>query len=275
MIKFNKAVVLILLILGSLASMLPFYLMLNMSLKSPTELNTTSVWAPPVKATLDNYIAVLTNPNISFAGFLKNTVVITFFSTLGAIFSATLVAFGFARLRFKGRDRWFILLLSTMMLPGVVTMIPGYTLFKTFGWIDTYLPLIVPAYFGGGAFNIFLLRQYMMGIPFELDEAAKLDGASSWTIYRQVIMPLCGPALATVGIFSFLYNWRDFMGPLIYVNSNHKQTLEVGLSAYNSLRSQEWHFLMAGAVMTSLPLIAIFLLGQRYFVKGIALTGGK
>lgn len=270
-----KAVAVFLLVSGSIIFMLPFYLMLVMSLKTPAELNTTSIWAWPTNLTWGNYQTVLTNPNVDFGLFFKNTAFISIVGTIGAVASSAMVAYGFARVQFRGRDRLFILLLSTMMLPGIVTMIPSYVMFAKIGWINTFNPLIIPAFFGGGAFNVFLLRQFMLGIPRELDEAAIIDGANHSTIFWKLILPLCGPALATVTIFAFIYNWRDFMGPLTYLNETNKQTLEVGLSTYNTLRAQEWHLLMAGSVLVSIPLIIIFFLGQRWFVKGIALSGGK
>jgi multiple sugar transport system permease protein len=165
--------------------------------------------------------------------------------------------------------------MSTMMLPAIVTMIPTYALYKYLHWVDTFLPLIVPAWFGGGAFNIFLLRQFFMGVPRELDEAAILDGASHSVIFWRIIMPVSGPALATVGIFAFIYNWRDFMGPLIYLNSPEKQTLELGLRTYQALQAEQWHLLMAGSVIVMIPLLTLFILGQRYFVKGIVMSGLK
>jgi multiple sugar transport system permease protein len=166
-------------------------------------------------------------------------------------------------------------LLATMMLPGIVTMIPTYLVFKYLHWVDTFLPLWVPAWFGGGAFNIFLLRQFFKGIPMELDEAAVLDGASHSTIFWRIILPLSGPALATVGIFSFIYVWRDFQGPLLYLNSPEKQTLELGLQTYRSLNNEQWNLLMAAATLVTIPLIVLFLVGQRWFVRGIVMTGGK
>jgi multiple sugar transport system permease protein len=162
-----------------------------------------------------------------------------------------------------------------MMLPGIVTMIPTYVLYKYLHWVDTFYPLIVPAFFGGGAFNIFLLRQFFMGIPRELDEAAILDGANNATIFWRVILPNSGAALATVGIFAFIFNWRDFMGPLLYLNAPEKQTLELGLRTYQSLNAEKWELLMAGAVLVMIPLLVLFLVGQRYFVRGIVMTGGK
>jgi len=254
---------------------MPFYTSVSMSLKTPSELASSAAWDLPKQPTLSNYTEVLNNPNVSFFGFFKNTAFIAIFSTLGVVISSSFVAYAFARLRFVGRDKLFILLLSTMMLPGIVTMIPTYLLYKELRWVNTFYPLIVPAYFGGGAFNIFLLRQFYMSVPRELDEAAILDGASHFTIWRKVLLPLSKPALATVGIFAFIGAWRDFMGPLIYLNDVSMHTLELGLATYNSLKSAQWHLLMAGSVLVTIPLIVLFFVGQRYFVKGIVMSGMK
>ena len=270
-----RLLVLLVLVGGACVFLLPFYISLAMSLKNPTELATSSIWSWPVRATLENYHLVLTNPNVSFVRFFQNSLVIATLCTIGVVISSSMVAYAFARVQFRGRDRLFIVLLSTMMLPGIVTMIPTYVLYKYLHWVNTILPLTVPAFLGGGAFNIFLLRQFFLGIPVELDEAAKLDGASHWTILTRVVMPLSGPALATVAVFTFIGSWRDFMGPLIYLNDVNKQTLELGLSTYASLRAEQWHLLMAGSVLVTIPLIAIFLVGQRYFVRGIVMTGIK
>ncbi|AIE85710.1 carbohydrate ABC transporter permease [Fimbriimonas ginsengisoli] len=270
-----RALLWLLLLVGSIIFLIPLYLMLAMSLKSSSELAHTSSWAWPQQITFENFQKVLTNPNAPFFLFFKNTLVIASLGTLGVLFSSSLVAYPFARLRFRGRDRLFILLLSTMMLPGVVTMIPTYVLFTHLYWVDTIKPLVVPAFFGGGAFNIFLIRQFFMGIPRELDEAALIDGASHATIFWQVIMPNSGAVLATVGIFSFIFNWKDFMGPLLYLNSPDRQTLELGLRTYQSLQAEQWHLLMAGSVIVVIPLLVIFLLGQKWIIRGIAMTGGK
>ena len=162
-----------------------------------------------------------------------------------------------------------------MMLPSIVTMVPQYVLWKYLGWVDTFYPLVIPAFFGGGAYNIFLLRQFLMGIPRDIDEAAILDGASHSTIFWQFMMPNMGPALATVGIFNFIYNWKDFQGPLIILNSPEHQTLELGLQTYRAMNQNQWELLMAGSVIVMIPIIILFLLGQRYFVKGIVMTGIK
>lgn len=272
---FIKGLAILLLIAGSIMFILPFWTSVMMSLKTPGELASSDAWAMPKHYTLENYQTVLTNPNVSFFGFFKNTLIIASLSTLGVVLSSSMVAYAFARLKFKGRDRMFVLFLSTMMLPPIVTMIPTYLFFKELHWVNTFYPLIVPAWFGGGAFNIFLLRQFFMTLPRELDEAAIIDGASHFTIWRRLILPLSKPALATVGVLSFIGAWRDFMGPLIYLNDVEKQTLELGLATYNSLRQQEWHLIMAGSVLVTIPLIVLFFVSQRYFVKGISMSGGK
>ena len=263
------------LVAGGVLLSVPMYVMVAMSLKSQDEIAKTSPWSWPASPTLANYERVLTNPDVSFSLFFRNTSVVAVLSTLGVVFSAAMVAYGFARIEFRGRDRLFILLLSTMMLPGIVTMIPTYVLYKYLHWVNTFYPLWVPAWFGGGAFNVFLLRQFFLGIPKELDESARLDGANHPVIFWRIILPLSGPALATVAIFAFSGSWRDFMGPLLYLNDPDKQTLEVGLQTYNSLNSEQWHLLMPAAVLVMLPLMVIFIVGQRHFVRGIVMTGGK
>lgn len=260
---------------GVVLFLTPLYVMLAMSLKEQSEVATTSLWEWPKHPTLANFIEVLQNPNVSFSLFLQNTSVISFSSTIGVVLTSCMAAYAFARLEFAGRDRLFLVLLSTMMLPGIVTMIPTYVMYAQVGWVNTFKPLIVPAFFGGGAFNIFLLRQAYLQIPRELDEAAFLDGASYWTIFSRVVVPLAKPTVITVAIFTFMGTWRDFMGPLLYLNDPDKQTLEIGLSTYTALQGEKWHLLMAGSVMVMLPIILLFFIGQRYFVKGIVMTGGK
>jgi ABC-type glycerol-3-phosphate transport system permease component len=271
----QRLVVLVVLLGGAVLFLMPMYVMLAMALKSQNEVATTTLWAWPRHMTLANFQEVIANPNVSFSLFLKNSTVIAGISTIGVIFTSAMAAYGFARVDFLGRDRLFLVLLATMMLPGIVTMIPSYVMYAHIGWVNTFKPLIVPAYFGGGAFNIFLLRQFFMGIPRELDEAALLDGAGHWTIFCRVVLPSAKPALVTVGVFSFMGAWRDFMGPLIYLNDPDKQTLEVGLSTYSALQGERWHLLMAGSVLVMIPILVLFCFGQRSFVKGILMTGGK
>ncbi|MFN3729044.1 MAG: carbohydrate ABC transporter permease [Fimbriimonadaceae bacterium] len=265
----------LLLAAGCILFMLPMYLMMVMAFKSQSEIAVTDSWAWPQVWTLENFREVLTNPNVSFLRFALNTVFIVAISTFGVLFSSALVAYPFARMQFLGKNRLFILLLATMMLPGIITMIPTYVMFSKIHWVNTYLPLTVPAFFGGGAFNIFLLRQFFMGIPRELDEAALIDGATHWTIFSRLIMPLSGPALATVGIFTLVWGWRDFMGPLLYLNDPEMQTLEVGLATFQAMNNERWHLLMAGSLLVTIPLIVIFFVGQKFFVKGIQMSGIK
>lgn len=273
--RLGKGTAVALLILGTALFGLPLYIMVTMAFKSPHEIAISSPWALPEHWKLANFQAVLSNPNVSFFVFFKNTAIIAVMASLGATITSAMVAYPFARLRFRGRDRLFIVLLSTMMLPGIVTMIPSYVLFRYLHWIDTLYPLWVPAWFGGGAFNIFLLRQFFMGIPKEFDEAAILDGASHAKIFWSLVIPNSKAALATVAVFAFIYNWRDFLDQLIFLNSPNKQTLEVGLSTYNSLNNSQWNLLMAAAVLVMIPVFFIFLAGQKFFVKGIVMTGGK
>lgn len=273
--RFGRVIAFVLLVAGAVAFMLPLYVTLVMSLKTANEVANTSSWAWPVNLTWENYIKVLTNQNARFDLFFRNSMFVTVMATAGVLVTSALVAYAFARISFRGRDRLFILLLSTMMLPGIVTMIPTYVMYRYMGWIDTFYPLWVPAWFGGGAYNIFLLRQFFLGIPRELDEAAVLDGASHATIFWRIIVPNSGPALATVGIFSFIYSWRDFLGPLVFLNDPEKHTLELGLRTYQSLQQEQWELLMAASILVLLPLVALFLIGQKFFVKGIVMTGGK
>lgn len=200
---------------------------------------------------------------------------ITFLATLGGVFSSALVAFGFARLSFPGRKVLFILVLSTMLIPQQVTMIPTFILFSRMGWVGTYLPLIVPAWLGGGAYSIFLLRQFFMNIPMELDEAAKIDGCSNFKIFWYILIPLSVPALITVGIFSVVWNWNDFLNPMIYLKDSHDFTLAIGLTQFSSLYGSQTHLLMAASTLVLLPILLLFFIGQKYFIQGVATTGLK
>ena len=210
-----------------------------------------------------------------FAQFALNTVIITSFGIIGQVMSASLVAFAFARLEWPGRKFFFLLVLATMMLPSEVTMIPTYLIFRHLGWIDTFLPLIVPSFLGGGAFSIFLFRQFFLTLPKELDEAAQIDGCSSFGIYRHILMPLCKPIIATIAIFSFVGHWNDFLTPLIYLNSTEKFTLAIALRFFQGAYNTDMHLLMAASTLMLLPVILVFFLGQKHFVKSIVMSGTK
>ena len=210
---------------------------------------------------------------VAFHEYFWNTVRIVFFATAGTLLTASLAAFAFARLRFPLREPLFLLVLSTIMLPSIVTLIPTFIVFRTLRWIDTFLPLIVPLWFGGGAFNIFLFRQFFMTIPLELDEAARIDGASNFHIYRAVILPLSKPVLATISVFAFIHHWNDFFEPLIYLQSPENWTMAIGLRGFRTLYSTEWNLMMAASTAMILPLLVLFFFAQRYFVSGIQMSG--
>lgn len=204
-----------------------------------------------------------------------NSFFITSLNVVGVVLSASLVAYAFARLRWPGRNLWFIVLLGTLMIPGQVTMIPVFLLFRDLGWINTFKPLTVPAFFGGGAFSIFLLRQFFLSIPNDLSEAARIDGASDFWIYARVIMPLSKPALATIGMFTFVVTWNDFLGPLIYLDNPSKFTLALGLRSMQLQYGTQWNLVMADSLLVLIPTIVVFFIFQRYIIQGINLTGIK
>ena len=268
-----RTIGLILLIAGSVWFIFPLVWMVSTSLKADTELFVyPPKWIPP-SWQWQNYPKALSE--MRFVLLLKNTLVIVALNLAGTLLSCSLVAYSFARLRWPGRDICFIILLSTMMLPPQVTMIPVFILFRSLGWIDTYLPLTVPAFFAAGVFFVFLLRQFFLTIPMDLEDAAQIDGAAPFTIYWKIILPLAKPALATVAIFTFVGTWNDFMGPLIYLSSETKKTLALGLQVFSSTHNTEWNLLMAAALVILLPILVIFFLCQRLFVQGITLTGIK
>ncbi len=269
----QKIFVYFLLIAGAVVFMIPFLWMLSSSLK---ELPQIFVFPPkwfPNPVRWDNYSRALERMNFLVA--LKNTVTITVLCLVGQVGSTSLVAYGFARIRFPGRDVLFTLLLSTMMLPGQVTMIPLFIIFRSLGWVDTFKPLIVPAFFGGGAFFIFLLRQFFLTIPKDLEDAARIDGCGRFRIFLQIVLPLAKPALITVSIFSFMSHWNDFMGPLIYLNSEQNRTLAIALQSFQGQYTADWNLLMAASVVVLIPVLIIFFTLQRYFVEGIVLSGLK
>ena len=253
---------------------LPFLWMLSVSLHDlPGVFAQPFRWIPE-KPAWGNFGEITTL--LPFWRYALNTALVTALVLVGTLLSCSLVAYGFSRIRFRGRDTLFAVCLSTMMLPGQVTMIPLYMLFASIGWVDTFLPLVVPAFFGS-PFYIFLLRQFFLTIPREFDEAAMLDGASRLRVYWSVILPLARPALATVALFSFIGTWNDFFGPLIYLNSPEMATLTLGLSMLKSqvigTGTTQWNLLMAGAVLVMIPNIVVFMLAQKHFVKGIVMGG--
>jgi multiple sugar transport system permease protein len=257
----------------SIVFLLPFVWMIRSALMSLSQIFVMPpIWIPnPIK--WDNFSRALTI--LPFSKFFVNTVIIVVLSMVGTVLSSTIAAFGFSRIEWKGRNLIFMILLSGMMLPGAVTLIPTFIGWKVLGFYDTYFPLIVPAFFGGGIFNIFLLRQFYMGIPRDFDEAAVIDGASFFQIYYRLILPLSRSAVIVVSLFTFLGVWNDFFGPLIYLKSAEKYTLALGLQMFQGAYSSQWDLLMAASMTVILPCVVVFLVGQRYFLEGITLTGLK
>jgi len=263
----------LLLILGSLFVMLPFFWMISTSLKKPgTEFSFPIQWIPrPFH--WDNYPLAWTT--LPFNTWLVNTLVITLSTIIGHLLSSALVAFGFARIQFPGRDFLFLLVLATLMLPYPSVIIPLFILFKNLGWIDTFRPLIVPAFFATNAFYIFILRQFFRTIPTEMDDAARVDGCSTFGIFRYIALPLIQPALGIIVVFSFMDHWNDFLSPLIYLSSTDKFTLALGLRYYQGQYRVEWTLLMAASLVVLAPCIILFFIAQRYYIQGIVITGLK
>jgi multiple sugar transport system permease protein len=212
---------------------------------------------------------------IPFWTYARNTATISLLVVIGTLISCTLAAYGFARVRWPGREIVFLLVLSTMMLPAQVTLVPLYIIFtRTLHWTNTFYPLIVPSFFAN-AFDIFLLRQFFKTIPSELSDAARVDGGNEWQIFTQVVLPLSTPVLATVAVMTFLYSWNDLQGPLLYLNSSDMMTLSVGLLQFKSLHQVHWNLMMAAAAIFALPVVVLFFFGQKTFIQGVKLTGIK
>jgi len=222
---------------------------------------------------LENYVKAVTD--IDFFRYFLNTSLITIFRVFAEVFVSAFVAFGFAKFDFPGKNFFFLLLLSTIMIPGEVTLIPVFKMFTNLGWVNTFLPLIIPAFFGGQAVYIFLLRQFFMSQPNELMEAAIIDGATKFQIFYKIYLPISKPALITIAIFAFQGAWNDLLGPLMYLNDSKKFTLQLGLAMFNGALKVEWGALMAASVLVLLPVIILFFTCQKYFVEGISFTGTK
>lgn len=251
---------------------LPFYWLISTAVKPDREVFANPpVWIPSAWH-WSNYLKALTY--IPFALYTWNTIVICVLSVIGTVLSCSLVAYALAKIKWKGRDVVFYSLILTMILPPQVTMIPSFAIFKWLHWIGTNLPLIVPSFFGG-AFFIFLLRQFFLTIPNELSDAARIDGCSEFGIYWRMILPLSKPALATVGLLTFIGSWNDFLGPLLYLNDERTYTLAIGLQRFQTQHGAEWGMLMAASTIMVIPIIIIFFFAQKTFIQGITLTGIK
>lgn len=259
--------------------MFPFFWTISSSLKQPSEIYMfPPAWLPRVPQ-WSNYPRVF--EIAPFHLWLRNTLYVVTLSTLGVVISSSIVGYSFARFKYRGKDLLFLITLGTMMIPAQVTLIPQYVLFHKLRWVNSFRPLWVPSWFGGGAFNIFLMRQFIMTLPREMDEAALIDGANPFRIFMNVIVPLSKPVLATAAVISFIANWNAFIGPLIYLNQREKFTLALGLDALKTTETGDssgeptFHFVMAGCVMAIIPPVLLFFVAQRYFVRGIVMSGIK
>lgn len=272
--KVSRFFIYLILISSSAVMIIPFVWMLSTSLMNETEMfRIPPVWIPQPPR-FANYAE--TWQALPFTTFFRNTIVLTVGRLLPLLFSCSLVAYGFARLRARRKNLLFIVMLSTMMLPYQVTMIPLYILFARLGWVNTYLPLIVPSLFGT-PFYIFMLRQFFMTIPIEYDESARIDGASSFQIFYKIILPLSKPALVAMSVFIFMWSWNDFFTPLIYLHKTAQYPLALGLQLFRTYGeySTRWDYIMAGSVLMAIPPLVLFFFGQRYFVQGVTVTGLK
>ncbi|MET3941965.1 multiple sugar transport system permease protein [Paenibacillus sp. PvP094] len=268
----DRIVSYILLVFMSILFLLPFIWLIGTSLKPEAEAISYPPSLIPKEVDWKNYAEVF--ELVPFLKFYQNTIIVTLTSVVGTVFSSALVGYGFARINGKGRNFWFMMLLATMMLPSQVTMIPVYLIFAKLGWINTFLPLIVPSFFGS-AYFIFLLRQFFRTIPKELDEAAIIDGCGPFRIFWNIMLPLIVPSLLTVAILSFMGSWNDFFGPLIYLNDTSKFTLSLGIQTFKGQNTMLWGPMMAASTMVITPLVVLFFFAQKYFVQGIATSGLK
>ncbi|MFN8442413.1 MAG: carbohydrate ABC transporter permease [Caldilineaceae bacterium] len=263
------------LIVGALVFLLPLFWLITTSLKENSEVYVFPPTFIPHTFRWQNFPDGWFYNGMNFPRWLWNTVVITATVTVAAVIASSLCAYGFARIKFPGRDIWFMLVLASIMLPGAVTLIPLYIMYNKIGWLDTFLPLTVPAFFGGGAFNIFLLRQFFTTIPIELEEAAILDGANRFRIWWQIMLPLCKPALATVAVFTFQGVWNDFYGPLIFLTNPNNYTLALGISFFKELYNTQIPLMMAMSFLMVIPTLVAFFLAQRLMIRGVVMSGLK
>jgi multiple sugar transport system permease protein len=261
-------------VLVAVFTVFPFVWMVSTSFKLPAEAITLPPRWIPSPFTFDNYTKLFTSELLPFPLFFLNSMKIALLVVVGRLFICSLGAYGFARLEFPGRDQAFALLLASLMVPEIVQIIPLYTAYAQIGWIDTHWPLIIPPIVAN-TFGTFLLRQFFLSIPKDLEEAALIDGANHFDIYWRIMLPLAKPALATLAIFTFMGSWNDFLHPLIFLNSTQNFTLTVGLAFFQGQAGTEYTRLMAGVVVSVLPILVVYALAQQYFTRGVVLSGVK
>jgi ABC-type glycerol-3-phosphate transport system permease component len=274
--QIGRLIVFTILIVGAIIMIAPFAFLVSSSLKVETQVFQFPIQWIPNPARWMNYVEALTTK--PFFLYFKNTMLIAILNQIAILGTASLCGYGFARIKFPGRDFWFGVALATMMLPYYVTMIPQFILFSRLGWMNSYLPLTVPYFFGGGAFNIFLFRQFFRTIPEDFSDAARMDGCSEFGIFWRIFIPLSTPVFITVSIFTFMASWNDFIGPLLYINSPEKFTVALGLATYRSMLGvgrTRWDLLMAASATMTAPVVLLFFILQRYFIKGVVMSGIK
>ncbi|MEV6157877.1 carbohydrate ABC transporter permease [Nonomuraea sp. NPDC052129] len=274
--RYGRALLYVALAAGAIPTLLPFVWLVRSALMNDSQMFVAPPEWIPRPFQWSNFSEALTAQ--PFGLYLVNTVIIAVICVLGTVFTCSVAAFSFSRLRWKGRNVVFALLLTGVMLPYAVTIIPTFVMWQELGALNTFVPLTVPAWFagaGGGVFNVFLLRQFFLTIPFELDEAAYIDGASPWRVYWTIVMPLSKPAIIVVTIFTFIGTWNDFLGPLLYLQDEEKYTLSLGLASFQSIFITQWGYLMAASAAVIVPIVALFFFLQRYFIEGVTLTGIK
>ncbi len=272
-IRVRNIVVYTLLIIVSAAALLPFFWLIRSSLMDRKQLFEFPIKVIPSPFMWENYPKALGSQ--PFGRYFINTLFLVVVSTIGTVLTSAMAGYSFTRLKWKGKKVVFYALLTTMMIPSFITLIPTFLIWSNIRLTDTYWPLVMPAWLGGGAYNIFLVRQFFMTIPKDLDEAALIDGASQPRIFWSILLPQIKPVLATISIFTFMNVWNDLLGPVIYLNSQDKYTLSVGLSSFRGMYGTRWDFLMAASAVVTLPMILIFFMFQKYFVEGITLSGIK
>ncbi|EET62198.1 ABC transporter, permease protein [Marvinbryantia formatexigens DSM 14469] len=271
--KIQKVIIYVLLLAGSVLCLMPLFWMIRSSLMTNVEIFMVPIHWLPEKIQWQNYKEVFTT--LPFLTYYANSLKLVFFVVTGAVLTSSLCAYGLSRIDWAGRNIVFACIMGSMMLPTAVTIIPTFLMFRRIGITNSLLPLIIPAWLGGGAFYIFLLRQFFLSIPRDMDEAAYIDGATHFQIYSRIMLPLTKPALVVVGMFAFMNTWNDFLGPLIYLNSDDKYTVALGLQLFIGSYRAEWQLMMAAACLVVIPAVLVFMIGQRYLIEGITMTGVK
>lgn len=267
----RRVLLYIVLILIAVIMVVPFLWMLSTSLKTQYDaVKIPPVWIPDPPQ-WENYVKLFTEQPMF--QFMLNTIKIVFFVVLGQLFFSSLAAYSFARISFKGRNVVFFFYIATLMVPGQVTMIPTYLMFAKAGLTDNHLALILPAFFS--AFGVFLLRQFFMSLPRELEEAAEIDGCNPFMTYWRIMLPLVVPAMLTLGVFTLMNTWNDYMGPLIYLSSPEKYTMTLGIAYFKGIYTTQWNLVMAGSIVSVVPILIAYLCAQKYFIEGIAFSGVK